>query len=62
MGFFGQNFAWMVTRITSLPIFLSAGIGLPVAVAVASSPCSAVAAGSHPTALCRQLYPRTGHI
>jgi magnesium transporter len=34
-GFFGQNFAWLVTRITSLPIFLSAGIGLPVAVVVA---------------------------
>ncbi len=34
-GFFGQNFAWMVTRITSLPIFLGAGIGLPVAVAAA---------------------------
>ncbi len=34
-GFFGQNFAWMVTRITSLPAFLGAGIGLPVAVAIA---------------------------
>ncbi len=33
-GFFGQNFAWMVTRITSLPAFLGAGIGLPVAVVV----------------------------
>ena len=34
-GFFGQNFAWMVNRITSLPVFLGAGIGLPVTVAVA---------------------------
>jgi magnesium transporter len=34
-GFFGQNFAWMVTRITSLPVFLGAGVCLPVAVAVA---------------------------
>ena len=34
-GFFGQNFAWMVTRITSLPAFLGAGIGLQVAVAAA---------------------------
>jgi magnesium transporter len=34
-GFFGQNFAWMVNQITSLPVFLGAGIGLPVAVAVA---------------------------
>ncbi len=34
-GFFGQNFAWMVAKITSLPIFLGAGICLPVAVAVA---------------------------
>jgi magnesium transporter len=33
-GFFGQNFGWMVTRITSLPAFLGAGIGLQVAVAV----------------------------
>jgi magnesium transporter len=34
-GFFGQNFAWMVDRITSLPAFLGVGIGLQVAVAVA---------------------------
>ncbi len=34
-GFFGQNFSWMVARITSLPAFLGAGIGLQVAVAVA---------------------------
>jgi len=33
-GFFGQNFAWMETQITSLPVFLGAGIGLPVAVVV----------------------------
>jgi magnesium transporter len=31
-GFFGQNFAWMVNRITSLPTFLGYGIGLPAAV------------------------------
>jgi magnesium transporter len=34
-GFFGQNFAWMVTRITTLPVFLGAGLCLPVAVAAA---------------------------
>jgi magnesium transporter len=34
-GFFGQNFAWMVNRITGLPAFLGAGIGLQVALAVA---------------------------
>ena len=34
-GFFGQNFAWMVNRITGLAVFLGAGIGLPVAVVVA---------------------------
>jgi magnesium transporter len=34
-GFFGQNFAWMVNRITSLPAFLGAGIGLQVAIAAA---------------------------
>ena len=34
-GFFGQNFAWMVTRITGLPVFLAAGIGLPAAVVIA---------------------------
>jgi magnesium transporter len=33
-GFFGQNFGWMVTRITDLPVFLGAGIGLQAAVAV----------------------------
>jgi magnesium transporter len=33
-GFFGQNFAWMVNRITGLPAFLGAGIGLQVAIAV----------------------------
>ena len=27
-GFFGQNFGWMVNRITSLPVFLVVGIGL----------------------------------
>ena len=34
-GFFGQNFAWMINRITSLPAFLAAGIGLQLAVAAA---------------------------
>jgi magnesium transporter len=34
-GFFGQNFAWMVTRITSLPVFLAAGLVLPAAVVAA---------------------------
>jgi magnesium transporter len=34
-GFFGQNFAWMVNRITGLPAFLGLGIGLQVAVAAA---------------------------
>jgi magnesium transporter len=34
-GFFGQNFAWMVNHITSLPAFLGAGIGLQVAITVA---------------------------
>ena len=33
-GFFGQNFAWMVDRLTSLPVFLGTGIGLQVAVVV----------------------------
>ena len=31
-GFFGQNFAWMVNRLTSLPVFLGVGIGLQVVV------------------------------
>jgi magnesium transporter len=34
-GFFGQNFAWMVARLTSLPVFLVLGIGSEV-VAVAA--------------------------
>ena len=29
-GFFGQNFAWLVTRIGSLPAFLGIGIGTEV--------------------------------
>jgi magnesium transporter len=29
-GFFGQNFAWMIKQITSLPVFLIFGIGLPI--------------------------------
>jgi magnesium transporter len=29
-GFFGQNFAWMIRQITSLPVFLVFGIGLPI--------------------------------
>jgi magnesium transporter len=33
-GFFGQNFAWMVSRITSLPAFLLAGIGLQILIVV----------------------------
>ena len=33
-GFFGQNFAWMVMRITGLPVFIGAGIALPTAVVV----------------------------
>jgi magnesium transporter len=31
-GFFGQNFAWMVTRLTSLPAFLIVGVALSAAV------------------------------
>lgn len=34
-GFFGQNFAWMVDRLNSLPVFLGVGIVLPIVVAVA---------------------------
>lgn len=29
-GFFGQNFAWMVNRLGSLPVFVAVGIGLQV--------------------------------
>jgi magnesium transporter len=31
-GFFGQNFAWMVNRITSFPVFIVLGIGLQILV------------------------------
>jgi magnesium transporter len=34
-GFFGQNFAWMVNRLTSLPVFLGLGIGGELAAVVA---------------------------
>ncbi|HXW79212.1 MAG TPA: magnesium/cobalt transporter CorA [Acidimicrobiales bacterium] len=34
-GFFGQNFGWMINRITSLPAFLIAGVGSQIVVAVA---------------------------
>jgi magnesium transporter len=30
-GFFGQNFAWMVNRLTSMPVFLALGIGSQIA-------------------------------
>jgi magnesium transporter len=29
-GFFGQNFGWMVSRLTGLPVFLALGTGLPI--------------------------------
>jgi magnesium transporter len=34
-GFFGQNFGWMVGRLTSLPAFVAIGIGLPIFTVVA---------------------------
>ena len=34
-GFFGQNFAWMITRITSLQVFLVLGVGLQILTVVA---------------------------
>ncbi|HUC36404.1 MAG TPA: magnesium/cobalt transporter CorA [Acidimicrobiales bacterium] len=34
-GFFGQNFAWMVNRITGLGVFVGVGIGLQVLVVTA---------------------------
>lgn len=34
-GFFGQNFGWMIDRITSLPAFLAVGIGSQIVVAAA---------------------------
>jgi len=33
-GFFGQNFAWMVTRLTSLPAFLVLGFGTEIVAVV----------------------------
>jgi magnesium transporter len=34
-GFFGQNFGWMIARITSLPAFWAIGVGFQIVVAVA---------------------------
>jgi len=34
-GFFGQNFGWMIARITSLSAFLFIGIGFQIVVAIA---------------------------
>jgi hypothetical protein len=34
-GFFGQNFAWMVNRVTTLPVFLIVGVGLQLLTAAA---------------------------
>ncbi len=34
-GFFGQNFGWMVGKLSSLPVFFGAGIGLQVAMVTA---------------------------
>lgn len=33
-GFFGQNFGWMVNRLTSLTVFLAVGVGLQILVVV----------------------------
>ena len=44
-GFFGQNFAWMVTRLTSLPIFLRSGSAPRSWPWCLCSGCSAAAAG-----------------
>lgn len=33
-GFFGQNFGWMVTRLSSLGVFLGVGVGLQILVVV----------------------------
>ena len=33
-GFFGQNFAWMVNHLTSMPVFLIVGVGLQVSAAL----------------------------
>jgi magnesium transporter len=34
-GFFGQNFGWMVARLSSLSVFLGAGLGLQVLTVIA---------------------------
>jgi magnesium transporter len=34
-GFFGQNFGWMISHLTGLPVFLTVGIGLQIAVVIA---------------------------
>jgi hypothetical protein len=34
-GFFGQNFGWMVTHLTGLPVFLVVGVGLQILVVAA---------------------------
>jgi magnesium transporter len=34
-GFFGQNFGWMVVRLTSLPVFLGLGVGTEVVAVIA---------------------------
>jgi magnesium transporter len=34
-GFFGQNFGWMVTRMSGLPVFLGVAIGVQILVVVA---------------------------
>ncbi len=33
-GFFGQNFGWMVDRLTSFPVFVGVGIGVQILVVV----------------------------
>lgn len=34
-GFFGQNFGWMINKISSLPVFVAAGIGSQVVTVIA---------------------------
>ena len=60
-GFFGQNFGWMIGRITSLSAFWAVGVGSQIVVAGALWSCSGAEAGSPPTGRCPPPYRPSGH-
>jgi magnesium transporter len=66
-GFFGQNFGWMIDRVTSLPAFLVVGVGSQIVVAVVLLSMFRrwgwlSSAGTVPSAVPAQRVRRMSHV